>query len=250
MAHRVLVFATYHHPPIYTVSNYFVPHLRRLPSNPVHPGRCANSSVRCWRCLPVAQLPRTGTRTRPHDWYSETRRTWRSWGLSLSLSLSLRIGPWPFRGSLRWLESVKLASGVEDIGSNEQPAATLNYHDACLLWNSAGEEKFFVPAGFSAWYLQVTFRDSCLPIRAVGHWRRWSTWPPSAQEGLPPPRTVIFDIFSVNIGKYKYLFCLGHNRFSGTILPTLTLRLWENLSWHTLCTSYRLTSPFSEPHTT
>lgn len=151
MTHRVLVFATYNHPPIYTVSNYFVPHLRLLPSNPLHPGRCANSSARYWRCLQVAQFPWTGTLARPHDWYSKAKRTWRSWGIWAWAwrqdhdGFEVHWGGW---NHWSWLQV------LEDIGSNKQRAATWNYKDACLLWNSEGEEKLFVPAGFSAWYLR------------------------------------------------------------------------------------------------
>jgi len=106
-----------------------------------------------------------------------------------------------------------------------------NYADASWLWGESED----VSSDFSVWF-KVIFRDSCTAICTVGQWW-WSRWPTYSSIRIALSlRGHLFGIanshavfFSVN----KNIFLVGIER------PTLTTRLWDNLS--------RLTSLFAEP---
>ena len=68
---------------------------------------------------------------------------------------------------------------------------------------------------------------------------------PAAQDRMPPClncHSFVISYFVCKCFIITTIICLCHNMLPGTTLPTLTLRLWENLS--------RLTSPDSEPPAT
>jgi hypothetical protein len=93
-------------------------------------------------------------------------------------SLSPRRGPWLFRSLLRGLDSLKLASGcLRTFTGTSSENWTKTDEDAFFMWGDyKGEVQISVSPDFSAWFLQVILRDSCIATCIVGH-QRWSRKP-------------------------------------------------------------------------
>ena len=165
------------------------------------------------------------------------------------LNLSLRRGPWRFWSWLRGLDWLKLLSRCmrtltgTGIGQQQQQLDE-ELWDACLIWgDSEGVEEVCVSPDLSAWFLQSSSETRASPpvLLDIGDDDPYDR--PTVPEEVPPPHVVVYHLI---LGGKIFLSTnrcfIGENRWSGTTIPILTLRLWENPS--------RLTSPLLEPPTT
>jgi len=202
-----------------------------------------NSYVGCWRCLRVTEFPWSESHAQPYCWNSKVNRLW---------------GRWETRG---WAEGEEHDDFEADWGawthwswhqgawghwSSEQQQLDEKLW-GCLL----AMRKFWRRTrGLCLARLQCLISSSHLQWLFYRYLHSWtvvmiqmianSSRSPFSFNCHLFARFNIFEIFSF----MDMLFFFGQNQLSGTILPILTLRLWENLS---RIASSRITTPVSEP---
>lgn len=162
---------------------YNYSHPRRTSFSPPNPIDCTKPSTQIRSTMPKK--------------YSSCRTTMvRISCFTILLEFGRR--PWRSRGAWAWREDL---DGFEVDGGTwtdwswqhgrclEEEASTSSCTGTCedACWrrtDSEGQERVFLSPEFSAWFLQVIFRDSCIIIiiiiiRTVGNcrwWSRWSSW--------------------------------------------------------------------------
>jgi len=149
---------------------------------PIYNVKCANLmlkvSLNCWtpmiRSAHSTILLKFGSKAR-------LTKTWNP-----ILTLSLRRGLCQFHIWLRGLDWLRMASRFlsKVTGkSSQQQQLDRELWDACLLWGDSEGDEVFVSPDFSAWFLQVIFRGSCITTCTARHWRWWARWPTYSSKG-------------------------------------------------------------------
>lgn len=94
----------------------------------------------------------------------------------------------------------------------------------CELWKRRWS---FVTPGFSTWFLEDFFKNSCITTSIVGCWKWWSKRPAYVSSGSALPLNVrLFLSFSflVNVPKCRYVVFLGKYRLCANTVLIFTLR--------------------------
>ena len=117
--------------------------LRLLSRDPIRWAKHANSYVRCWKCLHVAEILQSGA----HAW----RSLWNS-----------------------------EANAFEEAEVPEPQAKERTMTAAKLterFWTDWSWHQFFVSPDLSAGFLKASSRASCIAVSVIGHWGWWFRWP-------------------------------------------------------------------------